>query len=268
VGPQIAPYLSSYVDRLRAGGVIRTPAVAAAFRSVARHSLVGTFQVWDPKTSRLMTVEHDPEDPTPRALEIIYSDEALVTKVLEGAPASSTSQPTLIAQMLELLELGPGMNVLEIGAGTGYNAALMAEIVGHPGLVVTIDLLEDVVEQARRRLSKNGYARIRVLHRDGFEGATEQAPFDRLVATGGCPDISPKWVDQIAQGGVMLIPLDHGGLHPLIRVWKSAHGLQGKVVWLVRLHANARRASGKGAMGQGLRQARGLRCGGRARSLV
>lgn len=125
------------------------------------------------KTSRLVIVEHDPEDPTPRALEIIYSDHALVTKVLEGGPASSTSQPTFIAQMLELLELGPGMNVLEIGAGTGYNAALMAEIVGHPGLVVTIDVFEDVVEQARRRLSRNGYERIRVLRRDGFEGAME-----------------------------------------------------------------------------------------------
>jgi protein-L-isoaspartate(D-aspartate) O-methyltransferase len=80
--------------------------------------------------------------------------------------------------MLELLDLAPGLNVLEIGAGTGYNAALMAELVGDQRLVVTLDVLQDVVEQTRRLLARAGYLQIAVLWRDGVQGAAERAPFD------------------------------------------------------------------------------------------
>jgi protein-L-isoaspartate(D-aspartate) O-methyltransferase len=76
-------------------------------------------------------------------------------------PASSTSQPSLVAQMLELLDLTSGLRVLEIGAGTGYNAALMAELVGDQRLVVTVDVLDDVVAQTRRLLTRAGYPGLR-----------------------------------------------------------------------------------------------------------
>lgn len=100
--------------------------------------------------------------------------------------------------MLELLDLAPGLNVLEIGAGTGYNAALMAELVGDQHLVVTLDVLEDVVEQTRRLLARAGYPEIAVLWRDGVQGAAERAPFDRIVATVGRSDLSPRWAEQLA----------------------------------------------------------------------
>ena len=77
------------------------------------------------------------------------------------------------------------MKVLEVGAGTGYNAALLAEIVGDQRLVVTVDVLEDVVEQTRRLLAGAGTRRSRCCW-DGFDGVPEQAPFDRIVATVGC----------------------------------------------------------------------------------
>jgi protein-L-isoaspartate(D-aspartate) O-methyltransferase len=112
------------------------------------------------------------------------------------------------------------MHVLEIGAGTGYNAALLAELTGDSSLVTTIDIQPDVVEQTRRSLARAGYGGVRVLCRDGFEGAPEAAPFDRIVATVGCPDLSPRWADQLAPGGFLLIPLRHAGANPLLRVWR------------------------------------------------
>ncbi len=131
--------------------------------------------------------------------------------------------------MLELLDLAPGLRILEIGAGTGYNAALMAEIVGDQHLVVTVDVLDDVVAQTRRLLARAGYRDIAVLLRDGVEGVAEGAPFDRIVATVGCSDLSPTWAEQLADGGVVLVPLAHAGGHPLYLLHKEHGGLTGRI---------------------------------------
>jgi protein-L-isoaspartate(D-aspartate) O-methyltransferase len=169
-------------------------------------------------------VRHDPASPRREQLELIYSDEALVTRFIDGMPASSTSAPSLVARMLEFLGLGEGTKVLEIGAGTGYNAALMAEIAGDQDLIITVDVLDDVAEQTRRLLAGAGYPRIRVLARDGFDGAKEEAPFDRIVATVGCSDISPHWTGQLAEDGAMLVPLEHPGDIPCSCSEKTAPG--------------------------------------------
>src|SRR4051812_2082062 len=110
------------VDKLRADQSIRSRPVEAAFRAVPRHLFV-------------------PETP----LEDVYRDMVIPTKKESGQWISSSSQPTIMAIMLEQLQLKPGQRVLEIGAGTGYNAALIAHIVGSKGYVTTIDLDEDIV---------------------------------------------------------------------------------------------------------------------------
>lgn len=176
----------------------------------------------------------DQASPDETVLDMVYSDQALITRVDEkGRPTSSTSQPSLVAAMLELLEALPGTRVLEIGAGTGYNAALLAELVEDPRLVTTVDIQPDVVQQTRRLLADLGYGDIRVLCRDGVDGAPEHAPFDRVVATVGCPDISWRWVEQLAPGGMMLIPLQQGGpgVTPLALLQANSSGdLEGRVV--------------------------------------
>jgi protein-L-isoaspartate O-methyltransferase len=157
--------IDRYADRLKAEGAIRSPAVERAFRTVPRHRLLETFFHRPVDAADFTTVHHDPARPRPEDLELIYSDTALGTRLVEqfGArlPASSTCQPSLVADMLELLELTRGVRVLEIGAGTGYNAALLAELVGDQRLVVTVDVAEDVVAQTRRLLAGAGYPRIK-----------------------------------------------------------------------------------------------------------
>ena len=217
-----------YVDELKAAGAIGPAAVERAFRTVERHRLLETFYHRDAGGRR--TVEHDPGHPRRDHLALIYADTALATRHFGGMPTSSTSQASLVAKMLELLELSEGLKILEVGAGTGYNAALLAEMVGDQHLVVTMDVLEDVVEQTRRLLAGAGYPQIQVLLRDGFEGAAEQAPFDRIVATAGCSDLSPHWAEQLAADGAMLVPLRHASGHPLVLARKDGGGLRGRMV--------------------------------------
>ena len=176
--------LDALVDRLKEARHVRTAAVEAAFREVPRHLFL-------------------PGEP----LERVYADEAIPTRFRDGLPISSSSQPAAMATMLEQLDLQPGQRVLEIGAGTGYNAALLAHLVGPAGQVVTIDLDADITDDARTHLHAAGFDRVVVLTRDGALGAQEFAPFDRIILTVGTWDVAPAWRDQLAPGGRLLLPL-------------------------------------------------------------
>ena len=129
------------VDELKSMGCIQTPRVEAAFQAVLRHRFI-------------------PETP----LEEVYSNRVILTKQDQnGQWISSSSEPAIMAIMLEQLDLEPGQKVLEIGAGTGYNAALMAHIVGETGQVVTIDIDDDLVEAVQAHLLRAGFDHVQVI---------------------------------------------------------------------------------------------------------
>ena len=229
--------LASYIHLLDGLGVLSSDAVRRAFAKVKRHRFL---EAWyrvemDAGRSFLSYTKRtfDRDCPTQEDLEEIYSNCALVTAVNGLLPTSSTSQPDLVARMLELLDPRPGQSVLEIGTGTGYNAALLREMVGPDGKVCSIELKEDVAALARKHLDDEGYTDVTVLARDAYYGAAEEAPFDRIVATVGCSDISPHFLDQLKPNGVMLIPLQHGFGDPLVRIERDPdaanHGI-GQVV--------------------------------------
>ena len=219
--------VGSYVDGLVGRGVVRSAGVERAFRRVPRHRFVERFWV-----GRDSAYEVGADGWSAEALGLVYSDEALITRRDgEGNPTSSASQPSVVAMMLEALDLEPGMRVLEIGAGTGYNAALMAEVVVDPRLVTTIDIDPDVVAQTRGLLARAGYGAVEAICGDGALGHAAGAPFDRVVATVGCSDISWDWVAQMNRDGVLLVPLDHGGSHPLVKLRVGATGrVAGRIV--------------------------------------
>ena len=172
------------VDELRGGGVIRDPRIETAFRAVRRHWFL-------------------PGIP----LEDVYRDLALVTHRDDGGvPISSSSQPALMALMLEQLSVRPGMTVLEIGTGTGYNAALLGHLVGPGGSVLTVDLDPAVTGPARRHLAMAGASNVEVATADGWELETTSR-FDRIEATVGVWDLSPAWPAGLEPGGVLVVPI-------------------------------------------------------------
>ena len=213
--------LAAYVDVLEKKRAFASAPVKRAFGRVKRHRFLRFWyrpEVNSDLRATFRLVEYARDHPTPEEITEIYSDKAIITAVEGFVPTSSTSQPLLVARMLEDLKLHPGMNVLEIGTGTGYNAALVAEIVGSGGNVCTVELQEDVAKTAEEHLRGEGYDDVRVFCRDGYLGVPEAAPFDRIVATVGCSDLSPHWLEQLATGGFMLVPLRHGFQHPLARI--------------------------------------------------
>ncbi len=142
-----------------------------------------------------------------------YQDEAFVIKWdADGVPVSSSSQPAMMAIMLEQLRLGPGQRVLEIGTGTGYNAAVLAQIVGDLGHVVTVDIDPELVQRASASLAAAGYGSVEVSCGDGGYGQPAAAPFDRIIVTAGAWDIPPAWLDQLTGDGRLVLPLSIRGL--------------------------------------------------------
>ncbi|MEC3974281.1 methyltransferase, FxLD system [Amycolatopsis sp. H20-H5] len=146
-------------------------------------------------------------------LEQVYNrDDVVITQRDEnGLATSSVSAPRIQAMMLEQADIRPGMRVLEIGSG-GYNAALIAELVGPNGHVTTVDIDSFVTDRAAEFLADTGYSRVRVVRADAEGGVPGHAPFDRIVVTAGAWDIPPAWTEQLAEGGVLVVPLRMRGL--------------------------------------------------------
>ena len=142
-----------------------------------------------------------------------YRDEAFVIKCgQDGLPVSSSSQPAMMAIMLGQLGLRPGHRVLEIGTGSGYNAAVMAAVVGPAGEVVSVDIDPELVVRARSSLAAAGYADVTVICADGGFAVPGHGPFDRVIVTAGAWDIAPAWLDQIGAGGLLVLPLSVRGI--------------------------------------------------------
>lgn len=187
--PETRRLRNAFVDHLKAEGHVKSPAVEAALRTVPRHVFVPWLEPKDAYRSTGGAVV-DP-DTTPETL-------------------STVSQPAAVAIMLEGFDIKPGMRVLEIGAGSGYNAALLAHLVGEAGRVATVDVEDFLVGKARRQLAAVGFERVEVVCGDGALGHLSGAPYDRIVATVGLPDIPAAWPEQLVPGGKIVVPLHLG----------------------------------------------------------
>jgi protein-L-isoaspartate(D-aspartate) O-methyltransferase len=164
------------VDTQLASRGISDPRVLAALRSVPRHRFV-------------------PPDLAARA----YDDTALPIGFDQ-----TISQPFVVAYMTQTLEVGSHQRVLEIGTGSGYQAAVLAQLAKE---VYTIEIIPALAEQARRLLSGLGYGNIHVRAGDGYDGWPEHAPFDRIIVTAAPDHVPQPLVDQLAVGGRMILPV-------------------------------------------------------------
>ena len=190
--------------------MIRSAALRAAFLAVPRELFV-------------------PETASKSGLEAVYRDEAIPTKLADnGAPISSSSQPAIMAEMLDRLALEQGMRVLEIGAGTGYNAALLSQLVGATGRVDTIDIDADTARRARRALRAGGY-RVRVVVGDGREAVAGLARYDRIIVTASSDTVPYAWFEQLVDGGIVEVPLrlrEAAGAHVIASLQKNGRGFR------------------------------------------
>jgi protein-L-isoaspartate(D-aspartate) O-methyltransferase len=188
------------VAALRRNGSIQSEAVASAMLAVSRDAFAPTGA--------------DAYDDNP----------ILLKRNEEGAVVSTISQPTMVASMLEELAVEPGNAVLEIGTASGYNAALLAELAGETGRVVTIELEEDLAARAAGILNATGYSeRVTVVVGDGSAGYAPAAPYDRIVVTAGAPSVAPAWVEELCEGGRLVVPITNRAGTGMSRTYVKIH---------------------------------------------
>ncbi|MFW5868699.1 MAG: protein-L-isoaspartate(D-aspartate) O-methyltransferase [Armatimonadota bacterium] len=168
------------VNTLAEEGVISSERVMEAMKTVPRHQFVPRGQVAS-----------------------AYDDAPL--PIGEG---QTITAPSVVGMMTEALEPRPTDRVLEIGTGSGYQAAVLAELVRH---VYTIEIIEELAVSAKNRLEGLDYTNITVRHGDGYEGWPEHAPFDRIIVTAAPEEIPQTLIDQLKDGGLMIIPIAEDG---------------------------------------------------------
>ena len=188
-------------DQVEARGV-RDPRVLAAMRKVPRHELV-------PESVR---------------------DHAYEDRPLPIGEGQTISQPYVVAAMTEALELKGDERVLEVGTGSGYQAAVLAELCRQ---VYSIEIVPELAERARKDLARLGYANVEVRQGDGWRGWPEHAPFDAIVVTAAPNEVPPELIEELAVGGRLVIPVGRYD-QELVRIRKTPEGISREVLFGVR----------------------------------
>jgi len=217
-------YIQVFVQDLEQKGCFRAEWLKEALFKVPRHLFIEQYYEMQ-GVKRVILV--DANHPTDEQLKVIYSDRGLMIRELPNH--SAASQPSLVLGMLEDLKVEAGKKVLEIGTGSGWNAGILAFGIGDDRLVYSIDIQPDLIESARAHLRAAGFTRVNLVAGDGGYGWAEEAPFDRIIITVGSPDIPPSWCEQLASGGILLVPLKTGGIgDPVLRLQRHNGRLEGE----------------------------------------
>jgi protein-L-isoaspartate(D-aspartate) O-methyltransferase len=163
------------------------------------------------------------EVPRERFVEAAFADSAYADQALPITCGQTISQPYVVAYMTEQLALRPHHRVLEVGTGSGYQAAVLSRLARE---VVSIERYRTLADQARERLRSLGYDNVEVVVGDGFAGVPDKAPYDRIIVTAAAEEVPQALVDQLADDGIMLLPLGpQGGAQHIIKLTKSQTGI-------------------------------------------
>jgi len=163
------------------------------------------------------------EVPRGQFVEPQFADSAYADQALPIECGQTISQPYVVAYMTERLGLRPHHRVLEVGTGSGYQAAVLSRLARE---VVSIERYRTLAEQARARLAALSYANVEVVVGDGFVGVPAKAPYDRIIVTAAAEHVPQTLLDQLADDGVMVLPLGpQGGSQHIIKLTKSQTGI-------------------------------------------
>jgi protein-L-isoaspartate(D-aspartate) O-methyltransferase len=160
-----------------------------------------------------------------------YGDAAYADQALPIDCGQTISQPYVVAYMTEQLEVGPGHHLLEVGTGSGYQAAVLSRLARD---VVSVERYRRLAEAARRRLEKLRYHNVTVVLGDGLAGVPAHAPYDRIIVTAAAESIPPPLVDELAEGGIMVLPLGpHDDAQRIVKLTKTADGIEREdLIWV------------------------------------
>ena len=229
--PTSQEYSQRVVEAIQTTNPLASACVLQAFGSIPRHLFVDHYYLYEGEESKQWT-RYDQEE-SPAWYERVYSGEALITHVEEhGRLLSSSSEPGIMATMLDALEVKPGMRVLEIGTGTGYNAALLACLVGDPHLVTTVDIDAQAIEPARHAITQVVGEGMTIKQADGRKGYSANAPYDRIIVTASAPTVPWTWKEQLAPGGILVCILEPrlAKLGGLLKAQEAGRRLQGRIL--------------------------------------
>lgn len=187
----------------------------------ARRQLVAELRATDIRSEAILAAIGS----TPRHEFVPPKDRhrAYVNRALPIERGQTISQPYVVARMTELLEAGPKARVLEVGTGSGYQAAILAAVVGE---VFSVEIDPQLAESSRALLERLGHRNVHVRSGDGFFGWPEEAPFDAAVITAAAPQVPPAIVAQLAPGGRLVMPLEKGSKQVLVRGIKRGDTLE------------------------------------------
>jgi protein-L-isoaspartate(D-aspartate) O-methyltransferase len=172
------------------------------------------------------------EVPRERFVESEFADRAYADQALPIACGQTISQPYVVAYMTEQLGLRPHHRVLEVGTGSGYQAAVLSRLARE---VVSIERYRTLAGRARERLNDLGYDNVDVIVGDGSAGVPSKAPYDRIIVTAATEEVPPALLDQLADDGIIILPLGpQGGPQDLVKVTKSSTGISRDILLPVR----------------------------------
>ena len=164
------------------------------------------------------------EVPRERFVEPTFAGSAYADQALPIACGQTISQPYVVAYMTEQLEMESHHRVLEVGTGSGYQAAVLSHLARE---VVSVERYRTLAEEARERLKALGYENVDIVVGDGFAGVPDRAPYDRIIVTAAAETIPEALLDQLADGGIMILPLgSHDGSQHIIKLTKSVTGIR------------------------------------------
>lgn len=194
-------------------------ATKKAFLETPRHSFIKRYRIWPNETWHEIN-DHNLEE----HLSTLYSDKALILFGDDNENIPSTiSQPSLVLYMLDMLRLEPGHSVFELGAGSGWNAALMGHIVGPKGHVYSLEIIPEVAKTASGTIEALGLKNVSIIEGDGGEAYAAGAPYDRAMFTAGSFDLPHHFYEQIKEKGLLLIVFKvEGGADNLFLLRKTA----------------------------------------------
>jgi protein-L-isoaspartate(D-aspartate) O-methyltransferase len=153
-------------------------------------------------------------------------DRAYIDCALPLICSQSISQPTTVMVMTQALKADEGMKILEVGAGSGYQSAILSAVIGDSGNIISIEYHEKLAVIAHKNLEKADCTNVKVVHGDGGYGWEEEAPYDRIIITCACPVIPPPLLDQLITGGIMVLPLKRINHDEIQVITKTASGLR------------------------------------------